>query len=103
MFGFVADMPHANLIGVIQGGMLMTFGNRALGLLAWEAAGGVPCVTVHFALTFLSSGRIGEFIEVEPDLIHQVSSLRFLRGVLTTGDRLVVTASGVWKILKPQQ
>jgi acyl-coenzyme A thioesterase PaaI-like protein len=102
-FGFVADRHHANLIGVVQGGMLMTFGDRALGLRAWEAAGGAPSVTVQFDMQFLSSGQIGEFIELEPELVRQTSSLLFLRGVLTAGDRPVATASGVWKILKPRQ
>lgn len=34
-YGFVADPRHANLLGVVQGGMLMTFADRALGLCAW--------------------------------------------------------------------
>src|SRR5690606_13508512 len=37
-YGFVAHPKHANLLGVVQGGMLMTFADRALGLRAWEAA-----------------------------------------------------------------
>jgi len=96
-YGFVADPKHANLLGVVQGGMLMTFGDRALGLRAWEAAGGAPCVTVQFDMLFLSSGRIGEFIELEPELVRQTSSLLFLRGVLTAGSRSVAAASGIWK------
>ena len=54
-------------------------------------------------MLFLSSGQIGEFIELEPELVRQTSSLLFLRGVLTAGERPAATASGVWKILKPRQ
>jgi len=96
-YGFVADPKHANLLGVVQGGMLMTFADRALGLRAWEAAGGTPCVTVQFEMQFLSSGRIGEFIELHPEVVRSTTSLVFLRGVLTAGSRSVAAASGIWK------
>ncbi|MCC7041495.1 MAG: PaaI family thioesterase [Burkholderiales bacterium] len=101
-FGFLAAKHHANLIGVVQGGMLMTFGDRALGLRAWDATGGRPCVTVQFDMMFLSAARIGEFIEVEPELVRQTRALLFLRGVLTAGERPVASASGIWKVLDPR-
>ncbi|MDT3677237.1 MAG: PaaI family thioesterase [Burkholderiaceae bacterium] len=96
-YGFVADPKHANLLGVVQGGMLMTFADRALGLRAWEAAEGTPCVTIQFEMQFLSSGRIGEFIELRPEVVRRTASLVFLRGVLTAGSRSVAAASGIWK------
>jgi len=96
-YAFVADPRHANLLGVIQGGMLMTFADRALGLRAWEAAEGTPCVTIQFEMQFLSSGRIGEFIELRPEVVRRTASLVFLRGVLTAGSRSVAAATGIWK------
>jgi acyl-coenzyme A thioesterase PaaI-like protein len=35
-FGFRAQAKHANLRNVVQGGMLMTFADRALGRNAWR-------------------------------------------------------------------
>ena len=99
-FGFRAEPKHANLIGVVQGGMLMTFGDRALGIAAWEAARNQACVTIQFDMQFISSARIGEFVEVRPELVRCTRSLVFLRGMLTTGSRVVATANGVWKILQ---
>jgi acyl-coenzyme A thioesterase PaaI-like protein len=96
-YGFVADPRHVNLLGVVQGGMLMTFADRALGLCAWQAAEGTPCVTIQFEMQFLSSGRIGEFIELRPEVVRRTASLVFLRGVLTAGSRSVAAASGIWK------
>ncbi len=99
-YGFVAEPKHANLLGVVQGGMLMTFADRALGLEAWNAAGGVPCVTVQFDMQFLSSARIGEFVTLlRPEVVRRTASLVFLRGVLTANGRAVAAASGVWKRL----
>ncbi len=96
-YGFVAHPKHANLLGVVQGGMLMTFADRALGLRAWEAAEGAPCVTIQFEMQFLSSARIGEFIELRPEVVRHTASLVFLRGVLTADSRSVAAASGIWK------
>jgi acyl-coenzyme A thioesterase PaaI-like protein len=99
-FGFVAERKHANLLDVVQGGMLMTFADRALGLAAWRAAGDRPCVTVQFDMRFMSSGQIGEFIELRPELVRRTASLVFMRGTLTAGERVLAAADGIWKILR---
>lgn len=97
-YGFVADSKHANLLGVVQGGMLMTFADRALGLEAWNAAG-TPCVTVQFEMQFLAPTQIGEFVELRPEVVRRTASLVFLRGVLLANSRPVAAASGIWKVL----
>lgn len=102
-FGFIADRRHANLLGVVQGGMLMTFADRALGLRAWEVAGGIPYVTVQFDMLFLSAARMGDFVELRPEVIRQTATLVFLRGTLTVGSRSVAAASGIWKRLPAAQ
>lgn len=98
-FGFLAEQRHANLIGVVQGGMLMTFADRSLGMLAWDAAGG-PVATVTFDMHFVDGGRIGTFIELTGDLVRRTSSLVFLRAALTASGRVVATCQGTWKILR---
>lgn len=97
-FGFLAEPKHANLLGVVQGGMLMSLGDRALGLSAWEAAG-KPSVTIQFAMHFVSSARIGEFVEVSPTLVRRTRSLVFLTGTLLAGDRAIAAANGIWRVL----
>lgn len=101
-FGFQAEEKHVNLIGVVQGGMMMTFADRALGMSAWDAAGG-PVVTVTFDYAFLDAGRIGSFIELEGEVVRKTASLVFLRGTLSSGDRVIGTCQGTWKILSPKR
>ena len=97
-YGFVAELKHANMNNVVQGGMLMTFAGRAFGRTAWQAAGrGVA--TVQFDMQFVSAARIGEFIETQPEVVRRTSALVFIRGMLFAGPRIVATAHGVWKIL----
>lgn len=98
-FGFQAEPRHVNLIGVVQGGMIMTFGDRGLGILAWDAAGGRPVATVSFDTHFVGGGRIGSFIEIGGELVRVTRSLVFMRGLITSGSDAVATCQGVWKIL----
>lgn len=97
-YGFLARDKHANLLGVVQGGMLMSLADRALGLVGWED-GGQPCVTVQFDMQFVASARIGEFVEVAPQVVRRTRSMLFLRGDLHADGRLVAAAAGVWRIL----
>lgn len=97
-FGFEAQPKHANKIGVVHGGMLMTAADRALGVASWDIAG-KPCVTVQFDMQFLSTVKMGEFVSMTPELVRQTSSLVFMRGQLMVGERAVAAATGLWKIL----
>lgn len=99
-FGFLAERKHANLVGLVQGGMLMTFADRALGVAAWRAADGRACVTIQFDTQFVSAADIGDFVEIAPEIVRCTGALVFMRGTLTAGDRVVATASGLWKILR---
>jgi acyl-coenzyme A thioesterase PaaI-like protein len=97
--GFVAETRHINLIGVVQGGMLMTFADRAMGLAAWAAAGDQPCATVQFSMSFVTTARIGSFIEIVPRVIRATRSLIFMDGLLKSAGTELATAQGVWKVV----
>jgi acyl-coenzyme A thioesterase PaaI-like protein len=98
-FAFRAEPKHANLRNVVQGGMLMTFADRALGRNSWRAAGEKPVATVEFNMHFVTAGKIGEVFEIRPEIVRKTSSLVFIRGDVVCGTRTVATATGIWKIL----
>lgn len=97
-FGFVADRQHANLLGVVQGGMMMTFADRGLGMLAWEAADGRPSVTLSFDMQFMGPGRIGTFIELSGEAVRRTASFVFMRGLVTSGSDALAVCQGSWKV-----
>lgn len=80
----------------------MTIGDRALGLLAWEAAGQRPCVTIGFDTQFVGAGRIGSWIEVRGELVRLTRRLVFVRGVLSSGGSPIASCQGTWSILPDQ-
>ncbi len=99
-YAFRAADKHANLIGVVHGGMLMSFADRALGETAMRAADGANCVTIQMEMQFIDTARIGDWITAAPEVVKRTGSLVFLRCELRHAERVVGTASGVWKILR---
>ncbi|MCB1379398.1 MAG: PaaI family thioesterase [Alphaproteobacteria bacterium] len=98
-YGFAAEPRHANLLGVVQGGMLMTFADRAMGLEAWAAAGGRPCTTVQFATNFIAGAQIGSFITIAPRVARATRSLIFMDGALMADGVELATVQGLWKVV----
>ncbi|TXM91159.1 PaaI family thioesterase [Methylobacterium sp. WL103] len=99
-YAFRAADKHANLIGVVHGGMLMSFADRALGETAMRAADGANCVTIQMEMQFVDTARLGDWITLAPEVVKRTGSLVFLRCELRHAARLVGVASGVWKILR---
>lgn len=99
-YAFEAQERHANLLAKVQGGMLMTFADRAMGLEAWAAVDGNPCATIQFSAQFVAAGSIGRLIEIEPVVVRRTRSLVFMSGRIMQGDEVVLEAHGTWKVLR---
>src|SRR3954453_706813 len=98
-YGFLAEKKHHNRRGVVQGGMLMTFADRSMGMTCWYANGKQPQATVHLDVHFVDAVQIGEFVEANCTVVRRTRSLIFMSAELVVGARVVGTASGVWKTL----
>lgn len=98
-YAFLAEPKHHNRRGVVQGGMLMTFADRAMGMTAWHANGRRPQATIQLDVHFVDAVQIGEFVEARCEVVRRTRSMMFMRGTLGVGERVVATASGVWKML----
>jgi acyl-coenzyme A thioesterase PaaI-like protein len=101
--GFVAGDKHENRNGVIHGGMLAAFSDRALGTAVRQARPGIRTATIELSMHYVSSVDIGEFVEMECEIIRMTRSIAFMRGTLSVGSRIVATAEGVWKITVPNE
>lgn len=100
LFGFVASEKHGNHINIVHGGMLATFGDQSMGMTAQRATGNKPHVTIEFNIQYIGAVKIGEFVESHCEVVRITRSIIFMRSTLKVGDRVVASASGVWKILE---
>ncbi len=98
-YALLVERKHHNRRGVLQGGMLMTFADRAMGMTAWHANGRRPQATVQLDVHFVDAVQIGEFVEARCEVVRRTRSVIFMRATFTVGARTVATAQGVWKAL----
>jgi acyl-coenzyme A thioesterase PaaI-like protein len=98
-YAFRAEDKHHNRRGVVQGGMLMTFADRSMGMTCWYANERQPQATVQLDMHFVDAVQIGEFVECQCKVVRRTRSLVFMSGELKVGERVVATANGVWKTL----
>jgi len=99
---FPTSDKHENRNGMLQGGALMTFVDRALGATARHLTDTAATVTVTLNLQFVDGVNIGETVEVSPTMVRATKQLIFMSGVFMVGERNVCVANGVWKkIAKP--
>lgn len=97
--GVAAEPRHANRRGVIHGGMLISLADHTLGMIVSHALERQPCATISLNTDFLSSARAGDWIECRGRITRATRSLVFITGELRVGDRLIATATGIWKKL----
>ena len=65
LYAFLAEPKHHNRRGIVQGGMLMTFADRSMGMTCWYANGRQPQATVQLDVHFIDAVQIGEFVEAK--------------------------------------
>jgi acyl-coenzyme A thioesterase 13 len=94
---FRAAEKHMNSGGRMHGGCLMTFADIGLFMLAYQEMEGASGVTVQLDSQFLDAARVGDLVELTGEVTRAGGSLIFARGQITTGDRTLMTFSGVIK------
>ena len=91
---------HLNAAGITHGGFIAAFVDAGAGTAAHRVADGSPCVTISVELKFISMVKLGQELIGNTKIQKKTSSMVFLTCELTAEDKIVATASGVWKILK---
>jgi uncharacterized protein (TIGR00369 family) len=90
---------HANRNGVVHGGVIVALADHALGMVSLAQTGCSRQATISLNVQFVSPAALGDFIEVEAEIIRQTRTVVFPRGLLRVGPRVIATAEGIWKIL----
>jgi acyl-coenzyme A thioesterase PaaI-like protein len=99
-YGLLTTAEHVNPQGVLHGGILMTFADQGLSLLAWEAARRAPCTTIQLNTHFLAAVEPGEFVELRGEVTRATNGLVFVRGIMSVGTRDVAAVDGIWRVLR---
>lgn len=98
-YGFLPDESHTNFNGIIHGGMMMSFLDEMMGQTIWLAIGKKRTATISLNFDFIAGAKVGEWLELRCEIIRQGISVVFIRGELVCGDKVVITADGIWKVI----
>jgi len=91
---------HLNAIGITHGGFICSLIDAGAGTAAHRCAKQVPCVTVSLDLKFIATTKIGDEIVGFTKILKKTKSMVFLICHLKSKDKIIASASGIWKILK---
>ncbi|WP_230989971.1 PaaI family thioesterase [Rhodococcus oxybenzonivorans] len=98
-YGLRCGLKHRNLRGVVQGGLITAFADRALGSTALHESGTQNMATVQLNVNFLSTVRVGDLLTSSPRIVRRTASIVFADSDLRVDNVVVATATGVFKIL----
>tara|TARA_A100001011_G_C13902449_1_gene671659 strand:+ start:82 stop:483 length:402 start_codon:yes stop_codon:yes gene_type:complete len=93
---------HLNSAGITHGGYISALVDAGSGTAAHRAAGNVPCVTISLDLKFIGASKIGDEIIGRTKILKKTRTLVFLFCELKCNNKIITSASGVWKILTKQ-
>ena len=91
---------HLNAIGITHGGFICSLIDAGAGTAAHRCVKQAPCVTVSLDLKFIASTKIGDEIVGFTKILKKTKSMVFLICHLKSKDKIIASASGIWKILK---
>ena len=90
---------HLNAIGITHGGYLSALIDAGAGTAAHRAAGKVPCVTISLDIKFIGVSKEGDEIVGVARILKKTKTLIFLFSELRCKEKIITSASGIWKIL----
>jgi acyl-coenzyme A thioesterase PaaI-like protein len=99
LFCFPTGAKHRNRRGVVQGGALMTFADRCMGIVGRHTAGVDYSATVQMDVQFIGATTVGDTVELRAQVVKTTSRLIFMRAEITSGGEVVVAINGIWKKL----
>ena len=99
-FKTIISKNHLNAAGITHGGYLSALIDAGAGTAAHRTAGNAPCVTISLDIKFIGASKVGDEIIGHTRILKKTNTLIFLFCELTCNDKIITSASGVWKILK---
>ena len=99
-FKSTVNENHLNAAGITHGGYLAALIDAGAGTSAHRSADNAPCVTISLDLKFIGTSKVGNEIIGKSRILKKTNSLIFLFCELSCNNKIIASASGIWKIIK---
>ena len=90
---------NLNTIGITHGGYISSIIDSGAGTGAHRAANNSPCVTISLDIKFIASTKLNDEIFGFVKILKKTKSMVFLICHLKNNEKIIASASGIWKIL----
>ena len=90
---------HLNAAGITHGGYIASIIDAGAGTGAHRVADNKTCVTISLDIKFIEATKLGDEIIGYTKIQKKTNSLVFLICHLQCNNKMIASASGVWKIL----
>lgn len=104
--GFRVEKRHTNPMGNCHGGMLATFADMLLPMLAHRQSPELRnqfLPTVSLQIDYLAPSPLGAWVQGDAQVLRVTRNLAFVQGLVTADDVPALRVSGIFKIGKPFQ
>ncbi len=98
-FKSIVTENHLNAANITHGGYLSALVDAGAGTAAHRCAENSPCVTISLDLKFIGASKVGDEIIGNVKILKKTKTLIFLFCELKCNNKIITSASGVWKIL----
>ena len=100
---FRAEKKHLNGGGNLHGGLVMTFADFSLFVIARVVIDDASTVTATFNGELVGTAREGDLVECTGEVVKAGRSMVFVRGLVTCGEEPVMSFSSVLKKKAPRR
>ena len=102
--GFRVEQRHTNPMGNCHGGMLATFADMMLPMLAHRQSAELRnqfLPTVNLQIDYLAPCPLGAWVQGEAQVLRVTRNLAFVQGLVTADGVTALRVSGIFKLGKP--
>ena len=97
-FSSIVQETHLNSGKIAHGGYLSTIADTGMGTAA-HLVSNKKCVTISLDVKFISAGLLNQTLNGKIKIQKKTKSLVFISCEIFNSEGVVITASGIWKIL----
>ena len=99
-FKTVIEENNLNTADITHGGYIASIIDSGAGTGAHRAAKSSMCVTISLDIKFIGTSKLGDEVFGFVKILKRTKSMVFLICHLKNNEKIIASASGVWKILR---
>ena len=98
-FKTTIEENNLNTAGITHGGYIASIIDSGAGTGAYRAANNSMCVTISLDIKFIGATKLGDEITGFVKILKRTKSMIFLICHLKSNEKIIASASGIWKII----